>query len=107
MLSSYGVKEVKNLPINYMDEFSFFETIKKLLNDNYWVICGFSYGMLYDDPELYDCGHVNLILNTIGDSKVVVYDPGPKNPGQKIIEEDNLYVAMRKHAGALTLIKFK
>lgn len=106
LLLPYQISEIKNISINLLDDISFFDTVKQYLDEKYWIICGFSYGMLYGDASLNDCGHVNLILDIVGDSKILLYDPGPKNPGNKLVDEDKLYVAMRKHVGFLTLIKF-
>lgn len=62
--------------------------------------------LLYNISELIDCGHVGLITAIDRFENIIMYDPGPKNPGVKVVKDENLYCAMRKRSGGLVVIKF-
>ncbi|GHU35787.1 hypothetical protein FACS1894172_18020 [Spirochaetia bacterium] len=106
--------KVFNIPLKeeYISIFSyedweyFDESVANLLNTESNIICGFSYGTLYDEPENIEIGHVSIITNKNG-NKIQILDPGPRNPGIKYVDSYNLYVSIKRKKDGLWLISQK
>jgi hypothetical protein len=93
----------KYLSIFTYDDWSFNFDLERLLNTNNHIICGFSYGSLYNEPDNIAVGHVSLITKING-SEIQLLDPGPKHPGLKYVNSDNLYAAIKRKKDGLWLI---
>lgn len=83
---------------NYFDEMTFVELIKK--NNQSYIVFAFNYGLLYNEPQNNDVGHVALLeaVNTQEDT-IRIYDPGPRNYGSKVVKADDLVYAMKRRGG--------
>jgi len=69
--------------------------------NNKHLIYTFGYGYLFKDIEKLDLGHAVLFEATVSDSLIKVYDPGPLNPGIKVINRVDLHEAMLKRGGGI------
>ena len=85
------------------EDWSFNDAIEDLLNTNNHIVCGFSYGSLYNEPNNISIGHVSIITKKNG-AKIQLLDPGPKYPGLKYVDSYDLYVAIKTKKDGLWLI---
>jgi hypothetical protein len=82
----------------YFDEMTFADTIKK--NDGAYIIFAFGYGLLYNESQNNDVGHVALLeAIDIKMDTIQIYDPGPRNHGSKNVKVDDLVYAMKTRGG--------
>ena len=90
---------VSYLPSNYFNELNF-DDIVSTKSRNSFIVFAFSYGVLYNEPQNIDVGHVVLFeeINRKSDS-VIVYDPGPRNFGSKVVQVDDIIYAMKRRGG--------
>ena len=80
------------------------EKIKKW--NQCYVIFLFSYGELIGNSELQEMGHAMLFINMVDSQNIRVYDPGPNDCGEKVINCYRLEEAMyRRRAGYVILHK--
>lgn len=87
------------ISINYINPDLFEETLADLLQQKVHILCGYSYGSLFNNPSLKDIGHVSIVSCTKGCS-VGIINPGPENYGLNHVDGYALYQAIRyKHAG--------
>ena len=86
------------VPSNCFDEMTFVDTIQKNLQTH--MVLAFDYGLLYNEPQNNDVGHVALLedINTKADT-IRIYDPGPRNHGSKVVKVDDMVYAMKKRGG--------
>jgi hypothetical protein len=92
----------KYTSINTILEESFVSTVKKMMEESY-VICGFDYGYVYDEPKNIRLGHVSIITE-ITDDNVMLFDPGPRNFGMKKIDTYRLFCGIKKKQDGLWCI---
>lgn len=71
-------------------------------NDRY-VIFLFSYGSLYQEPQNYTVGHASLLLENESHGMIKIYDPGPRNHGEKDVSINNLYDAVYDGRGGILI----
>lgn len=102
-----------NIPLNvryisscYLSEMDIDYTISKLQKEYKYIIFTYSYGALYKKSEYMDLGHVGF-LESIKNDTVLMYDPGPSEPGIKEINVDDLFYAMKKKGGIYVFIPNK
>jgi hypothetical protein len=57
------------------------------------LICGFSYGGLYNDKSKFEIGHVSII-EAIENEKITIIDPGPLNTGKKQVDIFDMFRAI-------------
>jgi hypothetical protein len=89
----------------YPDDFGLL--VKKELLQNKSIICGFSYGYLYDKNN-FDIGHVSIITNISDDySSMFLLDPGPDDCGLKEVETNKLFSAIRLKRNGIWVISQK
>ena len=74
------------------------------LRKNKYIIYTIGYGYLFKDNEKLDLGHAVLFESAISDSLIKIYDPGPLNPGFKIVNRVDLHEAMLKRSGGIYVI---
>lgn len=70
-----------------------------------YVIFLFSYGELIGNSELQEIGHAALFVNMPTPQKVCIYDPGPKDSGEKNINCYRLEEAMYQRRAGYVLIQ--
>ena len=70
-----------------------------------YVIFLFSYGELIGNSELQEIGHAALFVNMPTTQKVCIYDPGPKDSGEKNINCYRLEEAMYQRRAGYVLIQ--
>lgn len=82
----------------YFDEITFADTIQK--NGGEYMVFAFCYGLLYNEPQNNDIGHVVLLekIDT-GTDTIQIYDPGPRNHGSKTVKVDDMVYAMKRRGG--------
>ncbi len=82
----------------YFDEMTFADTINKKSTTP--IVLAFCYGLLYNEPENNDVGHVVLLekIDTQLDT-LQIYDPGPRNHGSKVVKIDDMVYAMKRRGG--------
>jgi hypothetical protein len=93
----------KYLSIFHYEDWSFEQEVRELLNSDNHIICGFSYGALYNEQKNIDIGHVSIIAD-MDDNQIKLLDPGPINPGLKYVKADDLYSAIKMRRDGLWLI---
>lgn len=70
-----------------------YEVDKEYLKNKYCIYT-YSYGTLYNEPDKWNVGHASLFLKYIDENQVVIYDPGPREAGEKKVNLYALYEAM-------------
>ena len=82
----------------YFNEMTFADTIKK--NGEAYMVFDFCYGLLYNESQNNDVGHVVLLekIDTKTDT-IQIYDPGPRDYGSKIVKLDDMVYAMKRRGG--------
>lgn len=93
----------KYTPISHVPDFEFVDIIQQVLNNGAHIICGYSYGMLYNKEDLYSIGHASIVIDA-DDRNVTIIDPGPSYHGVKIVKEDSLYNAIRRKQDGLWVL---
>jgi hypothetical protein len=93
----------KYVSIFQYEDWSFDDAISDFLKTDNHIVCGFSYSLLYNEKANIDVGHVSIITAK-NYSEIELLDPGPKNPGIKHIDSENLYSAIKRKRDGLWLI---
>lgn len=70
-----------------------------------YVIFLFSYGELVGNSELREVGHAVLFIDMPNPQKVRIYDPGPKDSGEKNVNCYRLEEAMYQRRAGYVLIQ--
>lgn len=90
---------VEYIAINYVNPDLFEEKLADLLQQKVHILCGYSYGSLFNNPSLLDIGHVSIVSCT-KKCTVGIINPGPDNYGLNYVDEYALYQAIRyKYSG--------
>lgn len=66
-----------------------------------YIIFTFSYGILFNKPDLNELGHAALYKGEIDNNNLIIYDPGPESAGDKVVDKINMYEAMWARRGGL------
>ncbi len=83
----------------YFDETRFTNLIQEKSRSTY-IVFAFCYGLLNNEPQNNNVGHVVLLENIDPKvDKVTVYDPGPRNYGCKVVKIDDMVYAMKRRGG--------
>lgn len=91
--------QLSYIPSNCFDEISFGEIITKN-NRKSFIVFAFCYGLLYNEPQNNDVGHVALLEGIdIKSDTIKIYDPGPRNYGSKIVKVDDMVYAIKRRGG--------
>ena len=77
----------------FIDEIYFEDYICKLLTENFSIICGYNYTMLFSHGE-DTYRHVSIITN-LNKSSITLLDPGPKEYGYKKVPSYELLRAIK------------
>lgn len=94
------------IPINQVPEFKFMEFIQELLQQKAHIICGYSFGMLFNENSSFDVGHASIIISST--SKYInILNPGPKFAGINMVNEYDLYCAIRHKQDGLWIFRTK
>lgn len=67
------------------------------------LVCGFSFGELYNDKSKTEIGHVS-ILESVDREKLTIIDPGPLNAGRKQVDIYDIYRAIHMKNDGLWII---
>ena len=90
---------VSYIPSNFFNELNFNDLVLAK-SRNSFVVFAFCYGVLYNEIQNYDVGHVVLFENLDEKNDLVsVYDPGPRNVGSKVVRVDDIIYAMKRRGG--------
>lgn len=93
--------------VNTIAEYYFEDLIKNLLEDKKHIICGYDYYSLnLQNANSMRIGHVSII-KAIKNGNIVIIDPGPKDPGEKIIKPEDLFFAIKRKSNGLWIISEK
>lgn len=91
------------IPIKNIAEYEFEKVLRRYLELDVDIICGYSYGILHKDDNSIDFGHISEIIK-VDDIKVTVLDPGPKEAGVHHVNIFDLYSAIRYKSDGLWII---
>ena len=93
--NSIGLREEFISVMRFVDEYFMVELIKKMLDAEISVICGYNYSSLFGDKK-GDWGHVSIATN-ISDNfrNIELADPGPKYFGYKWVDACDLFNAIK------------
>lgn len=94
----------KYYKINLFEDWELEDFLVNHLQKNAHLICGFSYGELYNDTKNINIGHVALITG-VSNNKIHIIDPGPKKHGEKIVELSLLFRAIHKKKDGIWVIQ--
>ena len=86
-----------------ISEFKFLDIINQLLITPYHLVCGFDYGYLYN-KQGNKIGHVSLIIGTECE-QVILLDPGPDQPGEKMVNGYDLFSAIKRKEDGIWIVK--
>ena len=87
------------IPSNCFDEISIGEILTKN-NRKAFIVFAFCYGLLYNEPQNNDVGHVALFEGIdIKSDTIEIYDPGPRNYGSKTVKVDDMVYAIKRRGG--------
>ena len=90
---------------NILEEMTFNDFIKQNSKHAY-IVFAYCYGILYNEPQNIDVGHVSLFESI--DEKTdtfKIYDPGPRNSGSKIVKSDDMFAALKRRGGIYIFTK--
>lgn len=91
--------QLSYIPSCHFDEMTFADIIVKK-NRSAHIVFAFCYGLLYNEPQNNDVGHVALLENiNMEADEVRIYDPGPRKYGSKIVKIDDMVYAMKRRGG--------
>lgn len=91
--------QLSYIPSNCYDEVSFGEIITNNKKKAF-IVFAFCYGLLYNEPQNNDVGHVVLLEDVDMKSDTIrIYDPGPRNYGSKIVKTDDMVFATKRRGG--------
>ena len=84
---------------NCFDEITFVDMIVDKSKKSH-IVFAFCYGLLYNEPQNNDVGHVVLLekIDTKTDT-IQIYDPGPRNHSSKTVKIDDMVYAMKRRGG--------
>lgn len=103
-LRNYFSKEGIKLEFSYgfsktFEDWSFETFIQdKLTGSN--IICTVDYNTLFNTQNNSLFGHAVLLIKMVG-SKVLIFDPGPEDSGEKNVDIYDLFVASKRMNGGL------
>lgn len=89
--------------IKEIDDYSFELTLKRIPPE-FDIVFGFDYGRLYNITDLKNIGHVGIFLKIEGNN-LFYLDPGPLNYGERKVNIDDLYSALKSKSDGLWIIK--
>ncbi len=92
--------------ISKLADYEFEDVLNELISKGNTLICGYSYGRLYNIKEKYDIGHVSIVTSVL-QRKVQLLDPGPLDAGVKEVDIEDLYYAIRYRHDGIWKIKRK
>lgn len=89
------------------DTDDFCDEIEKRISKKESIICGYTYTWLFGEKDDV-FKHVSIIVDiNISEEKIVLIDPGPKDPGVKEVDAYRLFQAMKQAKAGLWIIKKK
>ncbi len=94
------------IPVSFIQEDIFPELIQNLIVENCHIICGYSYGALFDQKPKLRIGHTSLIVSANG-LTITIMNPGPINAGVLDVDAFKLYYSMKVRSGGLWVIREK
>ena len=72
-----------------------------------YIIFQYSYGSLYKDSQNYFVGHCSLLVDNVKQGMIKIYDPGPRDFGEKSISEARMLDAVYDNRGGIFIISRK
>ncbi len=99
----------KYYSIKTLQDWMFEDLLSEKLASRCHIICGFNYGVLYNDEDKQQIGHVALVEAVdIRSVTITILDPGPLNAGRKQLDIIDLYRAIHyKNDGAWVISKMR
>lgn len=94
----------KYIAINTIEEDFFIDFIINELQKGSHILCGYSYGILFNDTKLINIGHFSIIVSANND-KIKMINPGPQNFGVNEVKDYELYRAIHKKSAGLWILK--
>lgn len=94
----------KYIFINTIEEDFFVDFIHKELLNGSHILCGYSYGSLFDESELMNLGHFSIIVGSDHDT-VKMVNPGPKHYGINELTDFKVYRAIRQKSAGLWIFE--
>ncbi len=93
-------------PINTMEDWEFEQKlIFEISNKESFLIVGYNYSVLFKE-QLAQYGHVSLVLGIDKHiPETLIFDPGPKNVGTKIVNTYDLYSAIKAKKDGIWVIR--
>lgn len=83
----------------YFDEMTFTNMIFEKSKNSH-IVFAFCYGLLYNEVQNDNIGHVVLLEDVdIKSDLFKIYDPGPRNYGSKFVKVDDMLFAMKRRGG--------
>jgi len=104
MIQEYFDTHGIGLKISYIDglrlpEIDIEERLADYLNKNKYIILAYSYGVLSNMSSYNALGHVALLEKVNKDDTIVIYDPGPREAGTKLVNIWKMYDAIQRKGG--------
>lgn len=97
----------KGIPLNteyiHANPFGEYENAKYIEKKKY-VIYQYSYGSLYHEPKNDSVGHASLLVANEKNGRIRIYDPGPRNYGEKEVEESKMLDAVYDIRGGIFVL---
>lgn len=69
-----------------------------------YIIFQYSYGSLYNESQNYSVGHSSLLIDNVKQGMIKIYDPGPRDFGEKSISEARMLDAIYDNRGGIFII---
>lgn len=102
LFSEFGIPlTVKYYHCNPYENYGLESVESNQLNKSKYVVFTFSYGQLYDIPDLLNVGHAALLEQYLDTRIIKIYDPGPRDYGHKFVSLAKMYKAIEQRDGGV------
>lgn len=92
-------------PITYFQDWEFQEEVTREISIGTHLICGYSFGKIFNDQTKIDIGHASILTKIVNRNLCEILDPGPKDPGLKKVDCFALFSAIHHKKDGLWLIR--
>lgn len=90
--------------IDHFEDWEFNDFIDENLTYNYHIVCGYSYGTLFNEQRNIEIGHVSIITKK-DNNRIEILNPGPRNYGYQWVDSYKLYSAIKRKTDGIWLIR--
>lgn len=87
-----------------LEEYAYANILDQEVSSRNHIICGYSFGKLFNKKDAESLGHVSLVLNIDG-KFLTILNPGPDCSGETVVKIEDMYSASKSASGGLWVLK--